>query len=77
MDRIVINIEISRATVCRILQRNGLNCLSGLALNPPPPHYQYENAGGLRHIEIKKRRRFDLVDHRVTGRRVGASGGAG
>ena len=53
MDRIAMNMGISRATVCRILQRNGLNRLVALEIKPPPQHYQHENPGDLLHLDIK------------------------
>ena len=56
MDRIAVNTGISRATVCRILQRNGLNRLSALEVKPPPQRYQHENPGDLLHVDIKKLR---------------------
>lgn len=77
MDRIAMNMGISRATVCRILQRNGLNRLSALEIKPPPQRYQHENPGDLLHLDIKKLGRFERVGHRITGRRVGKSRGAG
>ena len=76
MDRIAMNTGISQATVCRILQGNGLNRLSALEVKPPPQRYQHENPGDLLHLDIKKLGRFDRVGHRITGRGLGTSRGA-
>ena len=57
------------ATVCRILQRNGLSRLSALEIKPPPQRYQHENPGDLLHLDIKKLGRFERPGDRVTGDR--------
>jgi len=77
MGRIAMNMAISRATVCRVLQRNGLNRLSALEIKPPPQRYQHENPGDLLYLDIKKLGRFELMGHRITGHSTGQSSGAG
>jgi transposase InsO family protein len=62
---------LSKATISRILKRHGLNRLS--LLDPPPPpvrRYEYEEPGGLLHLDIKSLVCFDQPGHRATGDRT-------
>lgn len=61
---------LSKATISRILKRHGLNRLS--LLDPPPPvvRYEYDEPGGLLHLDIKSLVRFDQPGHRATGDRT-------
>ncbi|MEM6415959.1 MAG: IS481 family transposase [Pseudomonadota bacterium] len=67
-------VDVSPATVSRILKRVGLSRLKDLA--PPEPVRRYERAapGEMIHLDIKKLGRFERKGHRVTGDRRGQSG---
>jgi transposase InsO family protein len=76
--QIAAELDISPATVSRILKRLGLNRLS--ALEPAEPVRRYERArpGEMIHIDIKKLGRFAQAGHRATGKRQGCrNAGAG
>jgi transposase InsO family protein len=75
--QIAAELDISPATVSRVLQRRGLNKLS--ALEPPEPirRYEREHPGEIIHIDIKKLGRFNSIGHRITGDRTGQSNGRG
>jgi transposase InsO family protein len=69
---------LSPATVSRVLQAEGIS--RARDLDPPVPvvRYEREHPGELIHLDIKKRGRFEVEGHRVTGdRRKGSSRGAG
>lgn len=68
--QIAAEVDVSPATVSRILQRLGLNRIQ--ALEPAEPVRRYERAhpGELIHIDIKKLGRFEQVGHRITGDRT-------
>jgi transposase InsO family protein len=76
-------LNVSPATVSRILRKARLSRLRDL--DPPEPVRRYERAhpGELIHIDIKKLGRFERVGHRITGDRAerssanGRSKGAG
>lgn len=80
-------LELSPATVSRILRRARLSRLRDL--DPPQPirRYERDHPGDMIHLDIKKLGRFDRVGHRITGdrtrqsnargRRSGKSWGAG
>lgn len=63
-------VELSTATVSRILRRHRLSRMRDL--DPPAPVRRYERAhpGELIHIDIKKLGRFNAVGHRITGNRT-------
>jgi transposase InsO family protein len=65
--QIAHELQLSRATVSRILRRAGMNRLR--SLDPPPPVVRYEHAhpGDLIHFDIKRLARFDKPGHRMTG----------
>jgi transposase InsO family protein len=75
--RIAHELGLSRATVCRILRRAGLNRLR--SLDPPPPvvRYEHKRPGDLVHFDIKRLARICKPGHRVTGDRRKESRGAG
>lgn len=77
MERIGESVGISRATVCRILSRAGLNRLSSLEPKEPPRRYEHERPGDLLHLDIKKLGRFRVAGHRVTQTRTHHSEGMG
>jgi transposase InsO family protein len=65
--QIAHELQISRATVSRILRRAGMNRLR--SLDPPPPvvRYEHRHPGDLIHFDIKRLARFNKPGHRVTG----------
>ena len=71
------DLRIGHSTVARLLQRQGLNRLAHLEPAEPVRRYEYEQPGGLLHLDIKKLGRFWRPGHRITGDRQGASEGAG
>jgi transposase InsO family protein len=75
--QIAAELNISPATVSRILRRLGLNKLSALEPAEPVLRYERDKPGDLIHIDIKKLGRFDHVGHRITGDRTGQSNSRG
>lgn len=75
--QIARELQLSRATVSRILRRAGLNRLR--LLDPPPPvvRYEHKHPGDLIHFDIKRLARIRKPGHRVTGDRRKESRGAG
>lgn len=59
-------LEISPASVSRILRRRGLSLLSSLEPAEPRPRYERATPGEIIHIDIKKLSRFSRMGHRVT-----------
>ena len=74
---IALQLGVSSATVSRVLRRAGLSRLRDLEPAEPVRRYQYDQPGGLIHIDIKKLGRFERVGHRITGDRTAQSRGAG
>jgi len=70
-------LHIGRSTIARLLGRAGLNRLSSLEPAKPLLRYEYDQPGGLLHLDIKKLGRFHRPGHRVTGDRRPSSQGAG
>ena len=70
---IAAHMNVSRASVSRILKAAGLS--KGKDLIPAEPIRRYERAtpGDLIHLDIKKLGRFERPGHRVTGDRTGQS----
>ena len=64
---IAAQVEVSPATVSRVLKRLGLNKLSALEPAKPVLRYEREHPGELIHIDIKKLGKFNHVGHRITG----------
>lgn len=75
--QIARQVDVSPATVSRVLCRLGLSRLKDLAPTPPIQRYERASPGELIHVDIKKLGRFDRVGHRVTGERAGQSRGVG
>jgi transposase len=75
--RIARALGLSRATVSRILRRNGMNRLR--SLDPPPPVVRYEHAhpGDLIHFDIKRLAKIVKPGHRIHGDRTRETRGAG
>src|ERR1700754_3407452 len=77
--QIAAAVEVSPATVSRVLRRLGLNRIRDLEPAEPDRRYERETPGEIIHIDIKKLGRFERVGHRITGDRSGPnkSRGAG
>ena len=76
--QIAVELEVSPATVSRILRRLGLSRIRDLEPVEPVKRYEREHPGELIHIDIKKLGRFVRPGHRITGdRQKGESRGAG
>jgi transposase InsO family protein len=75
--RIAQALGLSRATVCRILRRAGMNRLR--SLDPPPPvvRYEHKHPGDLIHFDIKRLARIVKPGHRVHGDYTRKTAGAG
>lgn len=67
----------SRATVARVVGREGLSRLRSLDPLPLVQRYERSRPGELLHIDIKKLGRIERVGHRITGSRLGPHLGAG
>jgi len=76
-ERIAATLGCSRATVYRVLDRQGMNRLKSLEPAEPVRRYERERPGELIHIDIKKLGRFNKVGHRITGDRTGQSNSRG
>ena len=74
---IASKLEVSRATVTRILKRYGLPRLIDLEQKPQVIRYERERPGELLHMDTKKLARFEAVGHRIHGNRSRHSDGAG
>ena len=75
--RIARDLEVSPASVSRVLRRAGLSKLSELQPREPTMRYEHEQPGELLHIDTKKLGRFERTGHRITQDRRGRKGGAG
>jgi hypothetical protein len=71
--QIAAELQISPATVSRILRRLGLNKLKALEPAEAIRRYEREHPGELIHIDIRKLGRIDGLGHRITGDRSGHS----
>lgn len=75
--QIAVEVDVSPATVSRVLRRRGLNKLSALEPAEPPRRYERERPGELIHLDIKKLGKFNQIGHRITGDRRGQSNSRG
>ena len=76
--QIAAEVEVSPATVSRILRRLRLSRMRDLEPTEPVRRYEREQPGELIHIDIKKLGRFVRPGHRIThDRQKGESRGAG
>ena len=75
--QIALGLGIARSTVVRILARLRLNHLT--RIDPPRvfKRYEFEQAGQLVHIDIKKLGRITRIGHRINGDRSTREVGAG
>jgi transposase InsO family protein len=71
--QIATEVDVSPATVSRILCRLGLNRIRDLEPAEPVRRYERERPGEMIHIDIKKLGRINGVGHRITGDRRGQS----
>ncbi|WP_076867250.1 helix-turn-helix domain-containing protein, partial [Bradyrhizobium mercantei] len=65
--QIAAEVEVSSATVSRVLRRLGLNRIRDLEPAEPERRYERKSPGEIIHIDIKKLGRFERVGHRITG----------
>lgn len=65
--QIAAEVEVSPATVSRVLRRLRLNRIRDLEPAGPERRYERESPGEIIHIDIKKLGRFERVGHRITG----------
>lgn len=77
MKIIAEQLGLSRATVGRILAREGLNRLAKLEPVKIYPRYERAQPGELLHLDVKKLGRITRLGHRVSGDRSGSYGHAG
>jgi transposase InsO family protein len=77
MAAIAAELSISKATVARVMKREGLSRLSALQPAPLPRRYEREAPGELLHIDIKRLGGIRGPGHRVTGDRSRRARGAG
>jgi len=75
--QISAEVQVSPATVSRVLRRLGLNRIRDLEPAEPVRRYERAAPGEIIHIDIKKLGRFDKVGHRITGDRTGQSNSRG
>jgi transposase InsO family protein len=68
-SRIARELEVSEATVSRVLRRAGISKLKDLEPKQPPVRYERAQPGELLHIDIKKLGRFERTGHRISGER--------
>src|SRR5512134_1120652 len=67
MTHIAAELQISRATVARVLARAGLSRLTALDPAALPRRYERARPGELLHIDSKKLACIERTGHRVTG----------
>jgi transposase InsO family protein len=73
--RIAHQLELSHATISRVLRRLKLNRIRNLEPRQPPNRYEHPAPGDLLHLDIKRLVRIQRPSHRVTGnRRDGVKG---
>jgi transposase InsO family protein len=69
MASIADTLQISKATVSRVLARAGLSRLRDLEPAPVPRRYERASPGELLHLDIKRLGAIRVVGHRITGDR--------
>ena len=75
--QIAARVDLSTATVARILARAGLSRLKTLEPKEPVVRYQREHPGELIHVDIKKLGRIGCIGHRIHGDRTARVRGIG
>lgn len=76
MEVIAKSAGVSKATVSRLLAKEGLSRLKMLDPREPPNRYEHSEPGAMIHVDVKKLGRFDMPGHRAVTRsnRASASG---
>ena len=75
--RIAARLKMAVSTVSAVLRRLGLGRLPSAQSEAPVRRYEWERAGDLLHVDIKKFGRFREVGHRITGQQHSRSHGMG
>jgi transposase InsO family protein len=75
--QIAAALRLSESTVARLLRGCGLARLRQLEPPLPVRRYEWRDAGGLLHLDVKKLARIVRIGHRITGERRGQVRGAG
>src|SRR5260370_38801054 len=75
--QIAAALELSAATVARVLRRCGLSRRGRLTAPPVAQRYEHAAVGDLLHLDPKKLGRIRGLGHRVTGQRFHRVSGAG
>ena len=75
--QIAAALELSAATVARVLRRCGLSRRGRLTAPPVAQRYEHAAVGDLLHLDSKKLGRIRGLGHRVTGQRFHRFSGAG
>jgi transposase InsO family protein len=70
-------LDVSGATVSRVLRRARLSRWRELEPRPPVRRYQRERPGELLHLDVKKLSKIVRIGHRITGNRTGNRHGEG
>jgi len=70
-------VQVSPATVARVLRQCGLARLEALRPRPALVRYEWARPGQLVHLDIKKLGRIGHIGHRITGDRHGQARGIG
>jgi transposase InsO family protein len=65
---IASQLDLSLATVSRILNARGCGRLTAIEPQEPRPRYERDTPGELIHMDIKRLSRFEKTGHRITGR---------
>ena len=66
-DKIALELRLCRSSVYRILRKHGLSRLRSLEEKAPVVRYQWEKAGQMLHLDVKKLGKIDGVGHRIVG----------
>lgn len=69
---IAAKLQLSPATVSRILKPRGLSLLSAIEPRQPRPRYEREKPGEILHLDIKKLGKFNKTGHRFTNHMTGS-----
>lgn len=75
--QIARSLGLPKATVARVLKREGLHRLRYLEPPEPPNRYERQRPGELLHLDVKKLGKIAGVGHRIHGDRTRRSRGAG
>ena len=70
-DEIALLLGVCRSTVFRAIRKLGLSRLSSLVPKPPVHRYEWDSAGDMLHVDIKRLGKIDGIGHRKAGTRQG------